>query len=84
MVPCMRSSRGRSEVAREPADDERGSALYGWLLVLFSRPWFRFAFRAAIPIVMVIVVAILVSSHRGSGAYRTPKHGGAMVGWSPV
>jgi hypothetical protein len=84
MVPGMPSSRGRSEVTHEPADDERGSGLYGWLLVLSSRPWIRFAFRAAIPIVMVIVVAILASSHRGSGAYGTPKHAGAMVGSSPV
>jgi hypothetical protein len=32
-------------------------------MVLSSRPWFRFAFRAAIPIAFVIVVAIIVGSH---------------------
>jgi hypothetical protein len=48
------------QASKEPAD---GSGLYGWLLLVASRPWFRFAFRAAIPIVFVIVVAIIVRSH---------------------
>jgi hypothetical protein len=47
----------------EPAVDTEGSSLYGWFLLASSRPWFRFAFRVAIPIVVVIVVAIIVSSH---------------------
>jgi hypothetical protein len=57
------SADDESQATQEPADGEGGSGLYGWLLVISSRPWFRFAFRAAIPIVFVIVVAIIVSSH---------------------
>lgn len=41
----------------------RGTSLNARLMVWWSSPLFRFVFRAAIPIVLVIVVAIIVGSH---------------------
>jgi hypothetical protein len=42
-------------------DDRSGSDLYARLMILGSSPLFRFAFRAAIPIAIVVAAAILVS-----------------------
>jgi hypothetical protein len=44
-------------------EGERGANLNARLMVWWSSPLFRFVFRAAIPIVLVIVVAIIVGSH---------------------
>jgi hypothetical protein len=57
------SADDESQAKRERADGEGGSNIYGSLLAICSRPWFRFAFRAAIPIVLVIVIVIIVNSH---------------------
>jgi hypothetical protein len=54
---------GAAGAGEEGEDGPGGSRLLGALLMIGSSPWSRFAFRAAIPIVVVIVLAILVGAH---------------------
>jgi hypothetical protein len=51
----------RAPIAEEDAG--HGSDFNARLMVLWSSPVFRFAFRAAIPIALVVLVAILVGAH---------------------
>jgi hypothetical protein len=50
--------------ANEEGEEGRGgSRLLDALFMIGSSPWSRFAIRAAIPIVVVIVAAILIGAH---------------------